>query len=215
MVVSSAPTAQAVELGGVWHVFIVAGFVVYGVVAGLILWCVVAYRRRPDHGRQGAQFTQNVPLEIAWTVVPILVVCGLFGVTWLAESHVDAVVMHPANVVNVTAFRWSWRFVYAGRHVAVGGTSLAPPELVLPAGRTTQINLTSSDVAHAFWVPAFLFKRDAIPGMVNRFDLTLTAPGDYPARCAEYCGLQHAHMTFLVRVVTPAEFDRWLVEHRG
>jgi cytochrome c oxidase subunit 2 len=207
-------TAQAGQLHGVWVVFLTAAVVVYAIVAGLILWSAIAYRRRDPNTVQAAKFHQNVPLELTWTVIPVLVVTGLFAVTYAAERHVDSVVTPPGETVQVVAFRWSWRFLYPREHIAIEGTTDRPPELVLPANRTTEIRLTSSDVIHAFWVPAFLFKRDAIPGIVNVFDYTPLKEGVYPGRCAEYCGTFHAHMSFTVRVVSPEAFARW-VRDRG
>jgi cytochrome c oxidase subunit II len=207
-------TQQAGVLHGVWSVFLVAAAVVYALVAGLIVWSAIAYRRRDPATVQAAAFSKNVPLELTWTVIPVLIAGGLFAVTYPAERHVESVVTPPAETVQVVGFRWSWRFLYPREHVAIEGTSDKPPELVLPAGRTTEIRLSSSDVIHAFWVPAFLFKRDAVPGMVNVFDLTPQKEGVYPARCAEYCGTFHAHMSFTVRVVSPEAFARW-VRERG
>jgi len=203
-------TSQATAMYTVWRVFLIAGAVVYVIVAGLIVFCVAAYRRRDPHVVQAASFHQNIPLEIVWTIVPILVVAGLFAVTYAAERHVENVATAPGEVVRVIGFRWSWRFLYPREHVAVEGATGSPPELVLPAGRTTEIRLVSSDVIHSFWVPAFLFKRSAIPGRENVFDFTPTRTGVYPGRCAEFCGTYHAHMTFVVRVVGAQDYARWL-----
>jgi len=207
-------TQQAGVLHGVWVVFLGAALAVYALVAGLIVWTAIAYRRRDPATVQAAGFSQNIPLEIAWTVIPVIVVAGLFAVTFRAERDVDAVVT-PAETVQVVGYRWSWRFLYPGEHVAIAGTTERPPELVLPVGRTTEIRLSSSDVIHAFWVPAFLFKRDAVPGTVNVFDLTPQREGVYPGRCAEYCGTFHAHMSFTVRVVSPDAFARWVRDRKA
>lgn len=209
----SDASVQAVVLAHVWHVFIYAGLGVFAVVAGLILWSVIAYRRRSGDGIQAAQFTRNAPLEVAWTIVPILIVSGLFAVTYAAETSVDAVSSSPDEIVQVVAFRWGWRFFYPRRHASVVGTSDAPPTFALPLDRTSEIRLTSSDVIHAFWIPAFLYKRDAIPGTVNRLDVHPTRSGTFPGKCAEFCGLQHAKMTFTVRVLAPAAYAAWLREH--
>jgi cytochrome c oxidase subunit 2 len=195
---------------GVWTVFLTAGLVVYVLVAGLIVFSAIAFRRRDPATVQAASFFKNNPLEVTWTVIPILVVGGLFAVTYPAERHTESIVTPAGEVVQVIGFRWSWRFLYPREHIAVEGTSTTPPELVLPLGRTTEIRLTSSDVVHSFWVPAFLFKRSAIPGDVNVFDFTPTRAGVYPGRCAEYCGTYHTHMTFTVRVLPPDAYARWL-----
>jgi len=106
-------------------------------------------------------------------------------------------------------------FSYPGTDVLVAGTPQRGPEMVIPLNETTRINLTSVDVNHRFWVPAFLFKRDAIAGMNNAFDWHPERLGSFPGRCAEFCGLEHAFMTFTVRVVSPADFKRWLLEQRS
>ena len=87
---------------------------------------------------------------------------------------------------------------------------MSPPTLYLPVGRPSEIDLRSDDVTHSFWVPAFLFKRDAIPGMANVFDITPIRTGRFLARCAQFCGLDHALMTFVVRVVPAAGYARYL-----
>ena len=90
------------------------------------------------------------------------------------------------------------------------GPEDGPPQLVLPLGQIVRIHLTSDDVIHAFYVPGFLFKRDAIPGHPTDFNLTPSKAGTYLGECAEFCGLNHAFMTFIVRVVTPTQFTAWL-----
>ena len=87
--------------------------------------------------------------------------------------------------------------------------------MVLPMGETVRIELTSSDVIHSFYVPGFLFKRDAIPGRTTAFDFRADRLGVYRGECAEFCGLDHAYMNFSVRVVSPGAFEAWLASHGG
>ena len=111
---------------------------------------------------------------------------------------------------------WGWRFSFPDEGVTVlsdpSGEGVPGPELWLPQRRDVRVELTSNDVIHAFWVPDFLFKRDAIPGRVNVFDVTPTTTGTYHGVCSEFCGLNHAFMTFTVKVVPADAFDRWLGE---
>jgi cytochrome c oxidase subunit 2 len=176
----------------------------------LIAWCIVAYRRRDPNVVQAAAFHENKMLEMVWTVIPILIVIGLFVKTYISEAKVEAVSTSPAEIVDVAAYRWSWRFSYPRYGIAVNGTLAAPPTLVLPVDETTRINLTSSDVIHEFWVPAFLFKRDAVPGRPTAFDVHPTRIGTYRGECSEYCGTYHALMAFTTRVVSADEYKRWL-----
>lgn len=204
-------TTQAQILHQDWTVFTLVGLFVAAVVFGLILFPLFVWRRRKDE--YPPQFRQNYKLEIVYTIIPLLMVIALFAVTYRDEIAVEHLEPHPANAVDVLAFQWSWHFHYVGTAINIVGTPNAPPQLVLPVNETTRINLTSSDVNHEFWVPAFLFKRDAIAGIKNSFDLRPIRVGVYLGRCAEFCGFDHALMTFTVRVVSRAAYDRWL--HAG
>jgi cytochrome c oxidase subunit 2 len=203
-------TGQSSFMRSDWMIFTMAAIVIGAIVVGLILYALIAWRRRD--ARVPPQFHRNTPLEIAYTLIPLAIVVGLFVVTLRTELPVDGIAMHPAITVDATAFRWSWRFAYSGTPVSIVGTPQSPPQLVLPVDRVAEIDLSSADVAHSFWVPQFLFKRDAIPGIVNRFDLTPTRLGVFAGKCAQFCGLDHALMTFTVRVVSNGDFRRWLAQ---
>jgi cytochrome c oxidase subunit 2 len=181
-------------------------------VSGLILWATIRYRRRPGDDDLPPQFREHLGLEIAYTLIPILIVVGLFVLTYRTETTVEDLVAAPAATVRVEAFNWSWRFTYEDSGATVFGTPDDPPEAVLPVGRPVRFLLTSPDVIHSFFVPDFLFKRDAIPGRTTMFDLTIDRPGTYQGRCAEFCGLDHWRMRFTIRAVPPAEFEAWLAE---
>ena len=197
-----------------WVLFFWAGIGVAVVIYALIAWCIVRYRRRPSDVGYPPQFRRNNTMEIVYTAIPILMVVGLFFVSDAAERHIETIAPTQEVVVNVTAFRWSWRFVYPKLGVGVLGTLERPPEFVIPVGETTRLNVTSVDVDHALWVPAFLFKRDAIPGLENVFDWTPKTLGTFRGECGEFCGLDHARMAFAVKVVTHADFERWVNAHR-
>lgn len=201
---------QAMDLRGVWYIFFGAAMFVAVIVYGLIFFALIVWRKRKGDEALPPQFRTNTPLEIAGVVIPTIMVVGLFYITYVREAVVDSLAPNPYAVVDVTGYRWSWQFRYPGYNVAVDGTPHLSPTLVLPAGKLTQINLSSADVVHAFWVPAFLFKRDATPGYTMHFDVTPVRDGLFAGKCAEYCGLDHAFMTFNVRVVPPALYDRWL-----
>lgn len=191
-----------------WLIFLAFGIAVGIFVYGNIVWCLIAYRRKD--GRSAAGFTKNTPLEILYVSIPLVIVCVLFAITFFIELPIDRVAARVQNRVAVTAFQWSWSFRYLGTPIVTTGTPEQPPTLYLPLGRTTEIDLRSADVTHSFWVPAFLFKRDAIPGMENVFDITPTRTGTFPGRCAQFCGLDHALMSFTLKVVPSASYDRFL-----
>ena len=200
-------TQQGRDIAGLWRVFAIAALGVGAIVVGLIMWSVLRYRRR-GVGRP-AEFRDNLPLEILYTAIPVAIVTALFVMTFRVESAVERPSVEPAATIRVTAFDWSWRFDYGGGAVIVG-TPDQPPQMVVPAGRPVRIILSSEDVVHAFYVPDFLFKRDATPGLIQRFDLLVDREGIYRGQCAEFCGLDHARMTFTVRAVPASEFEAWL-----
>jgi cytochrome c oxidase subunit 2 len=197
-------TEQGQKIGNLYHLMFYIAIGVAAIVYLLILWCIVRYRRKGDD--LPPQFRYHIPLEITYTVIPVLIVVGIFVATFRAENRVDAVAANPTVIVNVTAFQWQWRFQYPMQHVQIVGTPQSPPTLVVPVGRTVRINLRATDVNHAFFVPDYLFKRDAIPGIVNHFDLNPTQAGTFVGECAEFCGLNHAEMYFTVKAVPPDRF---------
>lgn len=205
-------TEQGRSITELWTVFMIAALAVAAVVIGLIMWSVTRYRDRAD-GRP-SQFRDNLPLEILYTVIPVLIVTALFVMTFRVESDVERPSSLPVATIRVSAFDWSWRFDYGGGAV-VTGTPDDPPEMVVPVGQPVRIVLTSADVVHSFYVPDFLFKRDATPGLVQRFDFQVEEAGIYRGQCAEFCGLDHARMTFTIRAVPATEFTVWLANERG
>ena len=182
-------------------------------VVGLIGWSLVRYRRRPG-GRPSAEFSEHVPLELFYTAVPLVIVAVLFGITMGVQHKVNHLAAEPDVRIEVTGFQWGWRFRYLTEGVTVVGTSNEPPTMVLPVHATIRLILISPDVIHSFYVPAFLEKRDTVPGVENRLDVTTTRTGRFPGVCAEFCGLDHARMTFLVDVVTPQEFQAFVAQQQ-
>ena len=201
---------QGQDLAGVWYIFGGAALFVAVFVYGLIAFCLIRWRERAGNTAIPPQFMKNPPIEITGVVIPLIIVIGLFYISYVREGVVDFLKPHPYTVVDVTAYRWSWQFRYPSRGIAVNGTVHNPPTLVMPLGKMTQINLYSDDVVHSMWMPSFLFKRDANPGMTNHFDVTPTQIGVFHGVCAEYCGLDHALMTFTVKVVPVVVYERWL-----
>ena len=207
-----AGSEQGRDILGLWRMFVPVAIAIGLLVSGLVIWCIFRYRRR-DEGLP-VQTREHVRFEILYTVVPLVIVVVLFTASVVVQRRVDTLRPQPHATVEVEGFKWQWRFRYVDQAVTVTGISDQPPELVLPARRRVRFILTSKDVIHSFYVPGFLFKRDAIPGLVNRFEITTREEGRYPAACAEFCGLQHDAMRFVVRVLEPAEFERWVAGRR-
>ena len=195
-----------------WAGTFIASIVIGGIVSSLILWCVVRYRRRSDD--MPRQFQYHGGVEILYTITPIIIVLVIFGFTVVAENHIDALASNPSVDVKVTAFQWGWEFQYPSYNITVLGHTTQNPDMVLPAGETSQVTLVSQDVIHGFYVPEFNFSRYAQPGVTNRFDLTpKSTPGDYRGQCTQLCGLYHALMFFHVTTLPPAQFRAWLARN--
>ncbi|MEA2687092.1 MAG: cytochrome c oxidase subunit [Actinomycetota bacterium] len=189
------------------------GVGVGGVVIALLVITVVRDRRRSS-GEPGLppQTRENVPLELAYTAIPLVIVAVLFALTLRTQRPLTRLAASPGLRVEATAFQWGWRFAYPTQMVTVLGDSNAPPTLVLPRGVTTRLVLASPDVIHSFSVPAFLVKKDVVPGTENELDVTPSRVGHFGGYCAEFCGLDHARMTFEVEVMEPPEFERWVTQ---
>jgi cytochrome c oxidase subunit 2 len=208
-------TSEAERVSDVWTLFLVLATAVGLLVIVLVVYCVIRFRKRDDG--LPPQKHYNIPVEVVYTSVPLLIVIILFAVTAVSVRTVDRVRAESPDVtVDVLGFRWQWQFTYPELGVTVTGTRDAQPELVLPSNSRVRFRITSADVIHAFWIPGFRFKRDAIPGQESEFEVdVLDLTGDFPNTgvCAEFCGLDHAYMRFDVRIVTPAEFQSWAAEH--
>jgi cytochrome c oxidase subunit 2 len=211
-------TDQSQEMRKLWTWSVIVALIVGILVWGLIGWAVVRYRKRGDHLPR--QTAYNLPLEVVYTIIPFLVIVGLFFFTVRVQSDVQARSDRPDVTIDVNAFKWNWQFVYPqakapdGSPVNTVGTSSEVPILVLPTNRTIRFQVASADVIHSFWVPEFLFKLDVIPGnengINNVFQVTVRKTGAYVGRCAELCGSYHAFMNFEVRSVTGQDYDRYL-----
>jgi cytochrome c oxidase subunit 2 len=200
-------TVQGQDISNLYTVFLVAGTIVAAIVWGLLTWSILRYRHRD--GRRPPQTEGNLAIEAVWTGIPLVTVLVLFVLTLLTLNSVSAV--EPGGVnIRVVAFRWQWQVTYTDAGITDTGTSEAPLQLTLPVDTPVHVTLESLDVNHAMFLPAFLFKRDAIPGHVTSFDIRITAPGTYPGACAEFCGISHDDMLFSVHAVDLATYKSWL-----
>jgi cytochrome c oxidase subunit II len=200
-------TSQARSTFHLWQGFFIAGLIVGGFVFLLILWAVFRYRRRSDDMPRQTQY--HTVLEIFYTVVPILIVIGLFVATVIVENKVTAVEPNPYTEIHVYAFQWGWEFQYDNGVKVIGQTTDAPT-MVVPTAETVRVYLRSYDVLHGFYVPEFNFSRYASPGYWTSFDLNVLHDGVYRGQCTQLCGLFHSLMFFNVRSVSPNAYQSWL-----
>jgi cytochrome c oxidase subunit II len=189
---------------------------IFLVVFSLIVYAAVKYRRRPsDDDCEPPQIYGSNQVELAWTVIPILIVVVLF----LASARVIHAVedaQFPTNAIQVTAtgHQFWWEFEYP-KYGFVTANELHVP--VSPNGTSlpTHIMLLSADTDHSFWVPQLAGKTDLIPNRRNEMWIEPHEVGTYVGQCAQYCGTQHAKMLLTVVVQTPADFERWVQEQKG
>jgi len=207
-------TAQAPHIGNLWiGTWIAAGSIGIA-VWGLIGWAALRYRS--DNNDMPRQNRYNLPMEIFYTVAPFVVIGVLFYYTILAQNAVQKN-PDPDLTVDVVGQKWSWTFNYESADIASVGTDVyesgtinISPTLYLPVGKTVRLNLSSPDVNHSFWVPAFYEKMDVIPGRDNHFTVTPNREGIFRGKCAELCGTYHSAMLFEVHVVSQADYEAHL-----
>ncbi|PYO53083.1 MAG: cytochrome c oxidase subunit II [Candidatus Rokuibacteriota bacterium] len=189
---------------------------IFVVVAGLTVYAIIRYRRRPgDDGREPPQVYGSTQIELAWTVVPFLIVIVLFLTT---ARYIFAIERHPAPPdaleVTVVGNQWWWEIRYPGLGIVTANELHVP---VSDAARPTPtfITLESADVIHSFWIPQLAGKMDVIPGQRNRTWVEPRTPGTYVGQCAEFCGVQHAGMLLTVTVHSPDDFARWVAAQQA
>ena len=207
-------TEQADHIFYLWRYAWVAALATGALVWGLIFWVVVRYRRKRDD-EIPVQTRYNLPLEIFYTIAPIIMVVVFFYHTVNVQNMVldDT---EQDQTIEVVGQQWSWTFNYRldgstdGPVVYTSGTGGDIPTLVLPVGETIQFNLHSTDVIHSFGVPGFLMKMDVIPGRVNHYEVTPDTEGTYDGKCYELCGAYHSRMLFNVEVVSPDDYESYL-----
>jgi len=213
-----AATAQGQEIRNLYDIVFWFGAAIFLLVEGLIVWSVIRYRRKPGDNELPAQTHGNNTAEIAWTLIPTLIVVFLFYVSWQSLNTVEAMSATPDLKVKAIAGQFRWQFVYFAEDGVTEAFTQVIPEgpgggLSVPVGRNVRVQLESPDVIHAFYVPRFLYKRDVVPGQVNQFEFRLNedeAGQTFGGQCAELCGAGHRTMTFQVHALGGAEFDAWL-----
>jgi cytochrome c oxidase subunit 2 len=210
-----AATRQGEQVAGLYATFMLAAALVFVIVIGLLAWSVWKFRGDgPRDAELPAQTHGSMRLESAWWALPALLVLLLGTLTTFVLGDVDARADDPDLVVQVEGFQWQWRFTYPDSSVVVTGTSEEPPVIYLPTGESIAFEISSRDVIHSFTIPAFLIKRDAVPGRENRFDVVIEDEGTYTGQCGEFCGLLHSYQRFTIEAVSSDEFEAWLTEQQ-
>ncbi len=173
-----------------------------------IIYSCIVFRRKRGDDEDGPPWRGHAPTEIVWTLIPLSIV--LFFAIYGSAVLGDIMRTSPGGKeleVKVITSQWNWRFEYPEYNVTSS-------ELRLPVNRPVMLHLYATDVIHAFWVPEFRVKQDAVPGLETMLRITPTRLGEYTAYCNQLCGMAHAYMTTAVKVVETSAFDQWVMEQR-
>ncbi len=216
----SGVTNHTDRITGLWTTAWIILWLVGIIAWALMGWAILVYRRRKGETGIPAQLRYNNPIEVLFTVIPLILVIGFFAFTARDIAAIEQPTENPDVVIQVIGKQWSWDFNYvdanvydSGIQAQFDGQSGVPetlPALYLPVGKTVQIDLSSRDVIHSFWVIDFLYKKDMFPGKTNHMYFTPKVEGTYMGKCAELCGEYHSMMLFQVKVVSQAEYDTHL-----
>lgn len=217
---AGAASATGREVASFYNVVFFVAVVVFVGVNGALLYFVMAYRRKPTDVAMPPQVHGSTVAEVTWTVIPALIIFGLFGMSWQTMKSVDKKADKPGVVINVQGYQWNWQFNYGGNFVVKAPPPVAgqvPPVLRMkvPLNEPVRFILTSDNVIHSFYVPKLLFKRDVVPGRQNQFDVTIDVPAVYKGQCAEFCGRNHALMNFEIEALNRKDFDTWVKEAKS
>ncbi len=195
-------------------------------VCVLLLWCIVRFNRRANP--VPARFTHNTPIEVTWTLVPvlILIVIGAFSLPALFRSQ--EMPPNPDLVIKAIGHQWYWSYEYPNDGIAFDALMLGPDELtdagyapdeyllatdnpvVVPVGKKVVLQVTATDVIHSWAMPAFAVKQDAVPGRIAQAWFQVDHEGIYFGQCSELCGINHAYMPITVKAVSQETYDAWL-----
>jgi cytochrome c oxidase subunit 2 len=197
---------EAHRIAGVWWLMFGLAAAVYVVVAGFIVFAMLRGRRTAA-GRE-SRISENHFIWLGGIIVPAVILLVLAVATVDSSNHLRAAERDPLKI-EVVGKRWWWAVTYPDEHITTAN------EIHVPVGRPIELGLDSDNVIHSFWVPQLGGKVDLIPGQHNVWRFKADKPGTYRGTCAEYCGLQHAKMAFLVIAQTPASFDTWALQRQN
>lgn len=232
-------TEVARQIYDLHTIVLVICLVIFIGVFGMMFYSVIRHRKSVGH--QAVQFHEHVTVEIIWTVVPFFI---LIGMAWPATQSLLAMkdTSSPDLTVKVTGYQWKWSYEYLKGEGDLSGvadglmfySTLATPHdqiygtaakgenyllevdnpLVVPVGKKVRVLITANDVLHAWWVPAFGVKQDAVPGFIRDAWFRVNKAGTYRGQCAELCGKEHGFMPIVVVVMEQKEFADWAAKQK-
>jgi cytochrome c oxidase subunit 2 len=208
---TSTPAREVQDLS--YFVLAISAGIFLG-VSGLLIFALIRYRARAGEATEPPQVFGSTQIELAWTIIPVLIIVALFlGTARVLFSVQDA--RKPVSAVDVTVVghQFWWEFHYPQYNV-VAANEMHVPVSTAGSPRPTFMKLTSADVIHSFWVPQLAGKTDLLPNRVNEMWIDPQSPGLYVGQCAQFCGIQHAKMLLRVYVDTPEQFQQWIAQQQ-
>ncbi len=214
------------------HTFIMlVCLLIFVVVFGAMFYSLLKHRKSVGH--QAAQFHENTTVEIIWTVIPFVILMGMaFPAAKVVIDMKDTT--NPDMTVKITGYQWKWGYDYLNDGVSFYSNLSTPVDqinglaakdahyllavdqpMVVPVGKRVRLLITASDVIHAWWMPAFSVKQDAIPGFIRDSWFRADRIGTYRGQCAELCGKDHGFMPIVVEVVSEADYRAWVAKMKG
>lgn len=198
-----AASTTAYEVDALFYTLVAISVFFSGIITIGLVYFTIRYRKNSKASRANAQ-SENLPLELVWSIIPLMISMGIFG--WAAKVFFD---MHvpPANAreVYVVAKQWMWKIQHPQGNREIN-------ELHVPIGVPVKLVMTSQDVIHSFFIPAFRLKQDVLPGRYTTLWFEATKTGEFHLFCAEYCGTSHASMKGRIVVMKQEDFERWLAD---
>lgn len=217
--------AEAKVVDSFFQIEFISISVIFGLVMGVLIHALIYFRAEPGDESDGKHIHGNIPLELTWTIIPLIFVMGLGVYTLIKHDQITD--KEDGEIgVKVVGFQWGWQFIYPTEMfftdeqfnelderqradiIRVGGVS--SPDLVLLQDQTVHLEMNSIDVIHSFWVPELRVKRDVVPGIQTDLRYTPILPGVYRVRCAELCGLNHWQMYANVDVKNATDYAAWI-----
>ncbi|MFL0566740.1 cytochrome c oxidase subunit II [Microbacterium sp. 179-I 1D1 NHS] len=214
-------------IAGLWTTSWIVVLAVGVITWALMGWAAIAYRRRKGQSGLPVQLRYNMPIEMFFTITPVILVLGFFAFTARDQAILETQYENPDVCVTAIGKQWAWDFQYNGNNCddpqdpvwtmgvqaqtdAEGNITNDIPELVLPVNKKVTLQLESRDVIHSFWIVDFLYKKDMYPGRENYWSFEPTKEGTFVGKCAELCGQYHSMMLFNVKVVSESEYETYI-----
>lgn len=224
---SSPIASQILDLH---NAIMIVCLIIFVIVFGVMFYSLYAHRK--SRGHEAHQFSHNSKLEVLWTVIPFFILVGLAIPSTATLLYMEDTTESDLTI-KITGYQWKWQYEYLDHDISFFSNLSTPraqienrepkgehyllevdKPMVMPSNRKVRFLITSNDVIHAWWIPKFGVKKDAIPGYINEFWTNVDSPGTYRGQCAELCGKDHGFMPVVAEVLSPEDFDAWAEENK-